>query len=138
MTFRFSTENWSGSAARRPTETLREARHLDAFCVFLSWAFDGILWHSFTYLLFIFSLSFRYFSFHVLCSMACLYHLRASVAMWGCWAAFRPTEPIEPRRLEVLIHQLSGELLCALVVKEDCTVELLKSLRRSKSLEQKL
>lgn len=50
MTFRFSTENWSGSAARRPTETLREARHLDAFCVFLSWTFDGILWHSFTYL----------------------------------------------------------------------------------------
>ena len=42
-------------------------------------------------------------------------------------------------RLDVLVHQLSGDLLCQLQVDEDCTIELLKLLGLSfeKTSEEK-
>ncbi|CAK9058127.1 unnamed protein product [Durusdinium trenchii] len=46
-----------------------------------------------------------------------------------CWAALlgRSASPEDkPKRLEVLVHQLSGELLCQLYVDTETTVELLK------------
>ena len=38
-------------------------------------------------------------------------------------------------RLDVLVHQLSGDLLCQLQVDEDCTIELLKLLGLNFCLE---
>lgn len=44
-----------------------------------------------------------------------------------CWAAFqRSSVPAVPQKLEVWVHQLSGDLLCQLQVEDECTVELLK------------
>eukprot|EP00434_Breviolum_minutum_P015239 symbB.v1.2.013431.t3/scaffold931.1/size151118/3 len=51
------------------------------------------------------------------------------MSMDCCWAAFYgKTRSLKegPKRLDVLVHQLSGDLLCQLQVDEDCTIELLK------------